>query len=45
VAFFLILQKLFDMSFNPWLLAIFVVVIFTMLLIDLGLVNKKSHQT
>ena len=32
------------MSFNPWLLAIFVVVIFTMLLIDLGLVNKKSHQ-
>jgi tellurite resistance protein TerC len=44
VAFFLILQKLFDMSFNPWLLAIFVVVIFTMLLIDLGLVNKKSHQ-
>ena len=27
------------MSFNPWLLAIFVVVIFTMLLIDLGLVN------
>jgi len=32
------------MNFNPWLLAIFVVVIFTMLLIDLGLVNKKSHQ-
>ena len=32
------------MSFNPWLLAIFVVVIVTMLLIDLGLVNKKSHQ-
>jgi tellurite resistance protein TerC len=32
------------MNFNPWLLAIFVVVIFTMLLIDLGLVNKKAHQ-
>jgi tellurite resistance protein TerC len=32
------------MSFNPWLVAIFAVVIFTMLLIDLGLVNKKSHE-
>lgn len=32
------------MNFNPWLLTIFVVVILTMLLIDLGLVNKKSHQ-
>jgi tellurite resistance protein TerC len=32
------------MQLNPWLVGIFVVVIFTMLLIDLGLVNKKSHQ-
>ena len=32
------------MSFSPWLVAIFAVVIFTMLLIDLGVVNKKSHQ-
>lgn len=32
------------MDLNPLLLAIFAVVIFTMLLIDLGLVNKKSHQ-
>ena len=32
------------MNFNPWLLAIFVVVILTMLVIDLGLANKKTHQ-
>ncbi len=32
------------MNFNPWLLAIFVVVIITMLVIDLGLANKKTHQ-
>ena len=32
------------MSFSPWLVAIFAVVIFTMLFIDLGVVNKKSHQ-
>ena len=32
------------MNFNLWLLAIFVVVILTMLVIDLGLANKKTHQ-
>ena len=32
------------MNFNPWLLAIFVVVIITMLVIDLGLANKNTHQ-
>ncbi len=32
------------MNFNPWLLAIFVVVIITMLVIDLGLSNKNTHQ-
>lgn len=32
------------MTFNPWLVAIFALVIFTMLLIDLGVVNKKAHQ-
>lgn len=32
------------MNFNPWLLAIFVVVILTMLVIDLGLANKNTHQ-
>jgi tellurite resistance protein TerC len=31
------------MNFSPWLLAVFMVVILTMLLIDLGVVNKKSH--
>jgi tellurite resistance protein TerC len=33
-----------NMSLNPWLLTIFIVVIISMLLIDLGLVNKKAHQ-
>ena len=32
------------MNFNPWLLAIFVVVIITMLVIDLGFSNKNTHQ-
>ncbi len=32
------------MNFNPWLLAIFVVVIITMLVIDLSLSNKNTHQ-
>ena len=32
------------MNFNLWLLAIFVVVILTMLVIDLGLANKNTHQ-
>ena len=32
------------MQVNPWLVGIFVVVILTMLVIDLGLVNKKAHQ-
>ena len=32
------------MNFNPWLLAIFVLVIVTMLVIDLGLANKNTHQ-
>jgi len=44
VAFFFIFAKTSFMLVNPWLVGIFVVVIFTMLLIDLGLVNKKSHQ-
>lgn len=32
------------MTLNPWLVAIFALVILTMLLIDLGVVNKKAHQ-
>ena len=32
------------MNFNPWLLAIFVVVIITMLVVDLSLSNKNTHQ-
>jgi tellurite resistance protein TerC len=44
VAFFFIFAKTSFMQVNPWLVGIFAVVIFTMLLIDLGLVNKKSHQ-
>ena len=32
------------MNFNPWLLAIFVMVIITMLVIDLGFSNKNTHQ-
>lgn len=32
------------MDLNPWLLGVFVVVIFTMLLIDLGLVSKQSQH-
>jgi tellurite resistance protein TerC len=29
---------------NPWVLTVFVVIILGMLLIDLGLVNKRSHE-